>query len=507
MLQQLPEIPNRNKTQNTDYDDNRKQNQNILDFNDSTLFSVENIISKKNENPIHYASGALSAEASLEDPGILSSLFPDLESPAEKIDWAVLDSQMASYYLHKPTVLRRDFKSRDGRNSSRSRGKHYGQLWGDATSSYGIPESDPTTLTVVAREQRLRAIKIEEHLHNAMRQFERLLHNDFLDAEDKAEKSNLVRSKLLQMSYSFEKHDVNGAAAALFAAATSSAEELMAQEEVIFALSEHSLDDSDQSIKSVNDNDHSQSSVHSDTSRVRGIGGLGGDIAGGDIIDESVINPTSPIDDSRADNEVTSVTIKISSSRKRNKLRNLSSYVNSHTYRKIKSSWNFIESKFKSSPHFRMDQRMKNGLSLSVKCPMLSLYTLTSILCSSRAKIGPQEIYAIYSKLGLKEEEIFNIRRVCALNVVIALDPENNLKTTYKNRLDLRELLKVDDRMVTMEEFIDTVFPTDQNERESELKTIRENKQAELMAIMEEKRRKDERKEVQQVSRLHRVMQ
>ena len=476
----------------------------IPDFNDSTLLSGENNIPIGNQQPVpvHYSSGALSVEASLVDPEILNSIFSELDAAVEKIDWSALDSQMASYYLHNPTAFSGGSNSRGGRSSSRGRGKAYGQLWGDVASSYGVPEKDPESLTLVAREQRLRAIKIEEHLHNAMRHFESLLRSDFLDANDKAEKSNLVRSQLLQLSYSLDHQDINGTAAALFAAATSSAEELIAQDKDIFALSEHSLSDSDQSIKSMHDNDNSQSSVHSDTSRIRGIGGLGGggDVVGGENIVETYVDPPSPIDDAEPDKQgALAMSIKITSSRKRDKLRTLSSYVNSHTYRKIKSSWNFIESKFKSSNQFRMEQRLKNGLSISVKCPILSLYTLTGILCSSRAKIGPPEVHAIYSKFGLKDEEVFSIRRVCALNVVIALDPENSLKSTYKNRLELRELLKADDRMVAMEEFMDAVFPTDQNERDSELAMIRENKQAELTAIMEEKKRKDERKEVQQV--------
>jgi hypothetical protein len=182
-------------------------------------------------------------------------------------------------------------------------------------------------------------------------------------------------------------------------------------------------------------------------------------------------------------------------SKVRDSLRSLNSFVGSYTFRKIKGSWNFIESKYKSTPYLKVEMKVKNGLSYPVKCAALTLFTLTNILCSSKAKIGPKELHGIYSKMGISDEETLNVRRVCALHVVVALDPTNSLKQTLTYREELQRLSKGEDRLVTQDELMEAVFPSDPVEREAELAAIRENKAADLMAVVEEKKKKDELKE------------
>ena len=455
-------------------------------------------------NPVHFSSGALSVEASLVDSGVFDTDFPEIQSSTGQINWELLDSYMAPYYSHQPKSTSRSqsrSKNRSERSRSRNRGQTYGSMWGDE-SSFVDPNADPSTLTVEAREKRIRSLQIEAHLHQAMRQYERLIENENIAEDDKAAN---IHEILRNMTSKFRIEEMGSAAKALVATATSTFSSPKEHVET-FSFSEHSQGDRyDKSPQTRSHNQIDEETYKKDAARQRGSSSESFDINGEGVEKDTLkCEVPSPLEDgaTEAAGEGDNGKVWTVNSKVRDSLHKLSNFVGSYTFRKIKGSWNFIESKFKTSPYYRTENRVKNGISLPVKCPVLSLYTLTGILCSSRAKIGPQEIHSIYSKLGVPEEAILNIRRVCALNVVVALDPDNKLKTTLRHRLTLQQLMRAEDRQITKEELMDAVFPGDPVEREKELQSIKENKQAELQAIMDEKKRKDDLKEKQQVSQI-----
>jgi hypothetical protein len=94
---------------------------------------------------------------------------------------------MTPYYLHSPVSLSgqsRHSKSR-GRSRGQSKGKAFGALWGDSNSELFDQESNPSVLTVLAREQRIRAMHINDQLQLAMKQYERLAEQNEKDQHDK----------------------------------------------------------------------------------------------------------------------------------------------------------------------------------------------------------------------------------------------------------------------------------------------------------------------------------
>eukprot|EP01034_Spumella_vulgaris_P029789 gene29789-36889_t len=186
----------------------------------------------------------------------------------------------------------------------------------------------------------------------------------------------------------------------------------------------------------------------------------------------------------------------MSTRKMRDKLRNLAKFINSHTSRKIISAWNLIEGRFRQSTYSKTVMTLNSsGLTHPVKHAAIFVSNLIGLLCSSKIKIGYQELTVVLERLGFTEEEILHARKIAALNLVISYDQESKTKQTMQYKLDLQMMMRAEERLVSIDELINIVFPPDEAEREAEFDKIKANRQAEAKFMIEEKRRKDESKE------------
>lgn len=178
------------------------------------------------------------------------------------------------------------------------------------------------------------------------------------------------------------------------------------------------------------------------------------------------------------------------------KLKHLAKYINSHTSRKILDCWNVIEGRFKSSNFTKVVMTTNSsGLTHPVKHQALFVSTLTCLLCSAKVKIGHAELMVLLDKLGIPLDEILHARKIAALNLVISYDPDCKLKETLGYKVDLQVLMRTEEKLIALHELMQVVFPRDEEERAKELELIKSNRQAEIQAVMDEKKRKEEKKE------------
>lgn len=189
-------------------------------------------------------------------------------------------------------------------------------------------------------------------------------------------------------------------------------------------------------------------------------------------------------------------------SKVREKLNELSRYVNTHSQRKIINAWNSIEGRFKSSPLTKtvMVQGAK-GLSYPSKQNALYASTVASVLCSTRVKVGWRELQYVFGQIGITSEETFLARRVAAINLMLSLNRSTSSPIALMMKAELQELQQKSEKLITLEELTEVVFPKDPEERAMEFEIVKSRKQEEVRAMLDEKKRKDELKDVTEARR------
>eukprot|EP01038_Epipyxis_sp_PR26KG_P007640 gene7640-10399_t len=187
----------------------------------------------------------------------------------------------------------------------------------------------------------------------------------------------------------------------------------------------------------------------------------------------------------------------IKPSKMRLKLNDLTKFVSSYSTRKIMDCWNVIESRIKSSQHHKMVLvKNANGLSFPMKTPAIQLHLLTSILCSSKVKFRHEELKNIYFNLGFDANDILLSRKIAALLLVIGPNIHRKSPIIMEYKRQLQQLQEEEgDKLVTLEELFEQVFPTDPAQREEMVEKVKSRKQMEIQAVLEEKRRRDELKQ------------
>lgn len=178
----------------------------------------------------------------------------------------------------------------------------------------------------------------------------------------------------------------------------------------------------------------------------------------------------------------------------KNKLKNLAAFIKSHTSRKLLDSWNFIEAKFKSSNMTKAKvEAGTNGLSMQVKHAAINAGNLVFLLCSSKIRVGYDEIIKLLTALNLNEDQILHARRIAALQVVTTVSSEGKGKLYEQFYNELLQLsISRDDALVSIADLMDVVFSPEKSERDGQLDVIAKNKTAQVNAMIEEKKQKDE---------------
>jgi len=174
------------------------------------------------------------------------------------------------------------------------------------------------------------------------------------------------------------------------------------------------------------------------------------------------------------------------------KLQDLAQYINSHTSRKIIDCWHLIEGRFKSSTHSKSVTEIDaNGLAHPVKHPAITISALAYMLCSTKIKVGHQELLQMTNKLGfITPEQTFHARRVAAMQVVLAMDEEIKSEHHDAFKQEHWHLMKSGEPLVSMQEFIDIIFAPEPEEREHQFALIRNARQEQVQAMIEEKKTK-----------------
>lgn len=174
------------------------------------------------------------------------------------------------------------------------------------------------------------------------------------------------------------------------------------------------------------------------------------------------------------------------------KLKDLAQYINSHTSRKILDAWYLIEGRFKSSTHSKSVIEIDaNGLAHPVKHPAVPLSALAYILCSTRIKVGHEELQKICNRLGfITPEHAFHARQIAAVQVLLAMNDEVQSEHYEEFKQELWQLSKGGEPLVSLQEFTDVIFPEDPEEREAQFALIRNSRQLQVQTMMDEKRTK-----------------
>eukprot|EP01039_Chlorochromonas_danica_P007135 gene7135-7888_t len=193
---------------------------------------------------------------------------------------------------------------------------------------------------------------------------------------------------------------------------------------------------------------------------------------------------------------------RLAASKAREKLRNLAMFINGHTNRKILSCWNMIESRFKQSSVFKVVMVTDSqGLQHPIRHNALTISALARILCSSRVRLSHGELAVLLDRVEIAEKDVRLGLRIAALNVVIQVCAEagSNQAATYREQM--LELLKKEHALVSITELRDVVFSLDPMERLQQEEEIAARKQVEVAAMLAEKRKKDDFKLKQELSR------
>ena len=146
------------------------------------------------------------------------------------------------------------------------------------------------------------------------------------------------------------------------------------------------------------------------------------------------------------------------------------------------------------STQMKHEMVWKKGVWIPFKSPCLPLSSLTSLLSSARVQVGHRELNDIYMRFAdgrVTAEDTFNSRRICALNLLIGLDPKCTQPQTemYKNELaDLRS--SSEEKVISLEELMGIVFPSDGEERQEILDGIRLTKNDDLQDLLAESKKK-----------------
>jgi hypothetical protein len=194
--------------------------------------------------------------------------------------------------------------------------------------------------------------------------------------------------------------------------------------------------------------------------------------------------------------EINSTISNLADSGIKNKLKDLASFVNRHTSRKIMNFWNSVEGRFKnSSIHKTVMTPDPHGLMHPVKHQALYLSSIISLLCSSRVKVGHQEVTSIFKHYQIADEDILLARQIAALNAVIQVCIETKSSMTETYKCEVSELMKNESKSLSINELMDVVFSSDPFVRNEEITFCKGNRQNEANKILEEKRRKDDIKD------------
>jgi hypothetical protein len=174
------------------------------------------------------------------------------------------------------------------------------------------------------------------------------------------------------------------------------------------------------------------------------------------------------------------------------KLKTLATYINSHTSRKILDTWHLIEGRFKSSTHSKQVIELdSNGLAHPVKHPAIPISALAYMLCSTKIKVGHEELLKMCNKLGfISAEQAFLARRIAAVQVILAMNDEVKSEHYESFKQELWHLSKGGEPLVSLQEFTDIIFSEDPAERESQFAAIKANRQEQVQAMMDEKKNK-----------------
>lgn len=181
----------------------------------------------------------------------------------------------------------------------------------------------------------------------------------------------------------------------------------------------------------------------------------------------------------------------------RSKLLDLRKYINSHAARKLMDSWNYIEGRVKNSTYMKsFVVQDSKGLVYPAQHAALPLSSLTQMLCSTRVRIGHEELHQLYNSMGfISVEDAYFSRKVAALNVVIQQADENSPQYHHYRQQLLELTLDAIEPLVTLQELRDAAFDEDPEERAKQMEKVIANRQRELDQIVAEKQRRDALKE------------
>lgn len=176
---------------------------------------------------------------------------------------------------------------------------------------------------------------------------------------------------------------------------------------------------------------------------------------------------------------------------KKSKLKDLSSFVSSHTGRKLLDSWNEIHVKFEAS---QMNTYKKVGEEM-VALKSLCTSDLILLLCSPRIKIKLSEFSSMCADFKISRSVIEHARKVAAVKLMIHLneiDPNYSIKKASQLSVRMQVLMRTTEILVSIEQIKNWCFPKDADGIARVMAKIEADKQAQLLENIQEKKKSKE---------------
>jgi hypothetical protein len=187
---------------------------------------------------------------------------------------------------------------------------------------------------------------------------------------------------------------------------------------------------------------------------------------------------------------------KASTKTTRSKLRSLGDFVKGHAMRKIMMGWNLIEPRFAKSNYTKIVMmKDSNGLSFPQKVQVLPISTVLGIVCTPKVKVYSSELDEILTNIGCTPEEILLGKKIAAVRTLMGPKQGEGMNPYEVSELmkHLHNYLKVPEKSISMDELMDQVFSKDPAQREAEMKSIEKERDQMVVAMLEQKKQKEDR--------------
>lgn len=163
-------------------------------------------------------------------------------------------------------------------------------------------------------------------------------------------------------------------------------------------------------------------------------------------------------------------------------------YVTNYTKRKVVMAWNLIEVRYQKATTFKeKEERNEYGIMVTHKHQALPLSVLIGFLCSKNVKMMHDDLGDLFQNFDIPDKEIQHARRTAALRAVVTSNEGLSPKKLSPLQRDLSSMTLGEERLISLHELMEDVFPSDPKDRAMLLQKIQQDRKQQIAAMMEQR--------------------